>query len=599
MSDVDEVKSRLNIVDIINASVPLKKAGRNFKGLCPFHNEKTPSFMVSPDRQTFHCFGCGKGGSVIDFVMEYEHTDFLEALETLAEKAGVKLERRNIDTPESKIRNQLYEVNHLASEYYHYILTNHTLGEKARQYLKNRGVSEKTIKTFMLGYSPNGWESLKKYLNMKGYDNTVLSTAGLTVPSQRGGYDRFRGRVMFTLKDHRGNVAGFSGRLLDSDTKDLPAGRQEAKYINTSETPIYNKSQMLFGLDIVKNNILKSGEAIIMEGEFDVITSYQAGISNAVAIKGSALTEGHVRLMRRFTEKLLFALDSDAAGDAASRRGFEIAEKAGMEIKVVLMPSGKDPDEAIREDATEFKKAIKKAVPIYDFYLKSAVSRFDVDTASGKKKITEEIFPILSGIDNPVVRAHYIRKTAESLEVPEQAVAEGVRKAVHRLSVLSSEKITASADQKNTKDRLEMYILALILQGNQQDFIEDLTEKSLVDEFKNPGIKRIIRELIGYLSKENVFLIKDFADSLAPELLSIYDEAVLWDLSDFADNQEQHLKEWMKIIREFRKQVLKEKIRQETIMLKSKQQDEKSEEADKINQTLTGLTRDLRALEKI
>ena len=280
---------------------------------------------------SFAVANCGKGGSVIDFVMENERVDFVEALTSLAEKAGVKLERRMADTPEAKLKEKIIAANHLASEYYHYLLTKHVIGEKARSYLKNRGVTEKTITSFSLGYSANSWDGLLKYLKKKGFDESLLDQAGLIVSSHRGGYDRFRGRVMFTLKDHRGNVVGFSGRLLDPDAK-------EAKYINTSETLVYSKSNVLYGLDVTKAAIQKEGEAIVMEGEFDVISSFQAGVGNAVAIKGSALTEGHVNLLRRFADRLILSLDSDVAGDAAARRGIEIADRAGLDLRVASMP---------------------------------------------------------------------------------------------------------------------------------------------------------------------------------------------------------------------------------------------------------------------
>jgi DNA primase len=274
MTDIDEIKSRLNIVDIIGKTVKLKKTGRNFKGLCPFHNEKTPSFIVSPDRQIFHCFGCGKGGTVFDFIMEYQHVDFAEALEDLAHLAGVKLTRGISTTPEGNLREKLYAVNHLSSEFYHYILTKHTLGEKGLLYLKNRGITDKSIKTFSLGYSPNSWDGLYKFLRKKGYEDDLIEKAGLVSRMEhpreggRGYYDRFRGRVMFTLKDHRGNVVGFAGRVLDPSTS---SGQvlQEAKYINTSETPVYVKSNVLYALDVTKDAIQKANEAVIMEGELD------------------------------------------------------------------------------------------------------------------------------------------------------------------------------------------------------------------------------------------------------------------------------------------------------------------------------------------
>jgi len=383
MSDIDEVKNRLNIVDIVGERVSLKKAGRNFKGLCPFHHEKTPSFMVSPERATFHCFGCGKGGSVIDFVMEYEHIDFVESLEQLAGRAGVTLTKRYGDSPEQKLKEKMYEVNQLTSEFYQYMLTNHHVGKKALLYLKNRGISDKSIKIFGLGYSPNSWDALSLFLKKKKYDERILDQAGLTVKGNRGSYDRFRGRVMFTLRDHRGKVVGFSGRVLDPTGKGLPAGRQEAKYINTSETPVYVKSNVLYGLDVTKGAIAKSGEAILMEGELDLISSFQEGVGNVVAIKGSALTEGHVHLLKRFTKTLVFCLDSDIAGDAASRRGIDISEREGLEMKAIIIPSGKDPDDAVREDPIAFKKAVSAAIPIYDFFLTSIKKRFDMTSASG------------------------------------------------------------------------------------------------------------------------------------------------------------------------------------------------------------------------
>src|SRR3989339_1216632 len=384
MGDADEVKSKLNIIDIINEKVPLKKAGRNFKGLCPFHNEKTPSFMVSPDRQVFHCFGCGKGGSVIDFVMEYEHMEFPEALEELAERAGVTLTKRKSETPERKLKETLFEINHLASEFYHYILTKHRLGEKALLYLRNRGITDKSIRTFSLGYSPNNWEGVYRFLKKKQYDDKMLEKAGLVLSGNSGMYDRFRGRLMFTLCDHKGNVVGFSGRVLDPAIK-------EAKYINTSETPVYSKSNVLYGLDVTHDAIVKAGEAILMEGEIDLISSFQVGISNVVAIKGSALTEGHVHLLKRYTERVIFALDADMAGDKAARRGIDVAEGVGLDMRVAIMPGGKDPDEAAREDEVGLKKALKNAIPIYDYFIESAKKRFDLTSAFGKQKASEEL----------------------------------------------------------------------------------------------------------------------------------------------------------------------------------------------------------------
>jgi DNA primase len=567
MSDIDEIKARINIADVIGKHVTLKKAGRNFKALCPFHSEKTPSFIVSPERQMFKCFGCGKGGSVIDFVMEYEHVDFVEALESLADMAGVKLERRPADSPEAKLKQKIYEANHLASEYYRFILTKHASGDRARRYLKKRGVTDKIIETFALGYAPHSWDNLHTYLRKKGYDEGLLEQAGLVIRRQETGdrgqgfYDRFRGRIMFTLKDHRGNVVGFSGRLLDPDGKDLPAGRQEAKYINTSETPVYIKSNVLYGLDITKEAIKKAEEAIIVEGEFDVISPFQEGVANVVAIKGSALTDGHVRLLKRFTDRLVFALDSDIAGDTASRRGIEIADAAGMDMRVVTLPEGKDPDDAVRANAGNFKKAVKEAVPVYDYFIASAKSRFDIATSYGKRKASDELLPVLAKIENPVVQAHYVKKLAEALDVSETSVTDGMRKAT---GVTSKRADTDEAPKKNLSrpEKLETYVLALILQGKTAEWLEELREHVAAGDFAQPAVRTIFSHLETFVRGKRVFLLKDFADSLPQELTPTLDDAYLWDMSELADDEETFVREWTVALKELRRAILKRKMRE-------------------------------------
>lgn len=602
MSDVDEIKSRLNIVDYISKYVKLKRAGRNFKGLCPFHGEKTPSFVVSPDRQIFHCFGCAKGGTIFDFAMEMHHIDFPEALEDLAQLAGVKLSHRPTNTPDGNLKEQLYAVNHLASEFYHYILTKHALGKKGLLYFKNREITDKSIKTFSLGYSPNSWDALYKFLRKKGYEEELLEKAGLVIRMDRprdgrGYYDRFRGRVMFTLKDHRGNVIGFAGRVLDPEAK-------EAKYINTQETPVYIKSSNLYALDVTRDAIQREKEAIIMEGELDVISSFQAGISNVVAIKGSALTEGHVRLLRRYTERIAFALDSDMAGDAAARRGIEIADTAGLDMRVVAIPSGKDPDEAARENPGLLKKAIKEATPVYDYFLSSAVKRYDVLTAYGKKKISEELMPVLVKIENPVVRNHYVKKVAETIGTSEDAIDDSMRRFVRGQPEKRNEPGASShtAEISTRPEKLEIYLLALLLQGKTVDLFEDLQDGGLLPEFSHPAVHKIIDHLVTYLSinegeveGKKIFLIRDFADKLPPELLPTLDEAFLWDVAEAMDDEEIFTREWLQSTREFRRLILRRKISELT--RGATEDDSKAKNSD-TQQQLKQLTDMLRGLEK-
>lgn len=592
MSDIDEIKSRLNIVDVVGERVKLTKAGRNFKGLCPFHSEKTPSFMVSADRQIFKCFGCGRGGSVIDFVMEYEHLDFLEALEDLADKAGVKLTRRAADTPQAKLKEKLYEVNHLASEYYHYLLTKHALGEKARLYLKNRGISDKSIKTFTLGYSPNSWDGLYKFLTKKGYEGELLEKAGLVLPSAKrpsgaaGFYDRFRGRVMFTLKDHRGNVVAFAGRVLDPLVK-------EAKYINTSETPVYVKGNVLYGLDVTKAAIQKEGEAVVMEGELDVVSSFQAGIANVVAIKGSALTEAHVSLLKRFCERLVFALDADVAGDAAARRGIEVAEKAGLDMRVVTLPGGKDPDEAARENPGLLKKAIKDAQPIYDYFLASALKRFDVSTAFGKKKIGEELIPTVAKIENPIVQGHYVRTLAATLGVSEETVSESVarqKRGAPPKGTAQEERELAA--RRTRQEKIELHILALMLQGKTVELAEELREEVPHGAFSSLPIRRVVERLHAFLRTNKQFFIKEFIDSLASELVPAADEAMLWDVSEIVASEDVLVAEWHHALDELKKILIKKEIQ-----LVSAQVGRGDTATDTDHKRLNELTAKLKALE--
>ena len=589
MGDADEVKSKLNIIEVIGEKVTLKKAGRNFKGLCPFHSEKTPSFMVSPDRQVFHCFGCGKGGSVIDFVMEYEHMEFPEALEELAERAGVTLTRKKSDSPERKLKETLFEINHLASEFYHYVLTKHPLGEKALLYLRNRGITDKSIRTFSLGYSPNTWESLYQFLKKKQYSDMMIEKAGLVLPGNRGMYDRFRGRLMFTLKDQKGNVVGFSGRVLDPTVK-------EAKYINTSETPVYSKSNVLYALDVTHEAIVKAGEAILMEGEIDVISSFQVGVSNVVAIKGSALTEGHVHLLKRYTERVIFALDADMAGDKAARRGIDVGEGVGLDMRVAIMPVGKDPDEAAREDEIGLKKALKNAIPIYDYFIQSVQKRFDVTSAFGKQKASEELLPILSKIENGIVQGHYIKKTAEAFGVSEEIIVDGIKKVKRPIEMVRgrTEGTNESSFSISGPERLELYMLGLLLQGDTKKLYADFLQVATIASLKHMGVRRVMEQIESYSKQDTAFVVSEFAQTLPKELLPVLDEAYLWDISAIADDSETYQKEWNKTLKEVQKSIIRRSMRDVTEKIKSS----KEEDTQALQQELVKLTVEFTALEK-
>ena len=360
---------------------------------------------------------------------------------------------------------------------------------------------------------------------------------------------------------------------------------------------MYVKSNVLYGLDVTRGAIQKENEAIVMEGELDVISSFQAGIGNAVAIKGSALTEGHVHLLRRYCERLVFALDSDMAGDAASRRGIEIAERAGFDMRVATIPGGKDPDEAARANPVALKKALKDAPPMYDYFLASAAGRFDRTSAFGKKKISEELLPLIAKIDNAIVQGHYVRKLADLLGVGEETVTESlgqVTRAMRQGVVMGEQSIPAKAGTRR-EQKLESYLLALLLQGKTADLYEDLAESVTPADFAELAVRRILEELGTYLSGNTVFLVKDFVDALPRELHPAFDEAFLWDLTDIAEDEEHYSREWHESVREFRRLLLKRKIQELTTKMRTPAA---APDADALREDLKDLTRALQALEK-
>lgn len=590
MSDIDDVKQKIAISEYVGRYVKLSKAGKNFKGLCPFHSEKTPSFMVNPERGTFHCFGCGKGGSVFDFAMEYHRIDFREALESLADEAGIILTKSSASNEKDKQKELLYEINALAAEYYQYIFSTHDLGQKARQYVSGRGISQKVATTFQIGYSPNSWDALRSFLLKKGYHEKTLEDAGLAIASARGGYDRFRGRLMFPQKDFRGRVVGFSGRLLDPNPK-------EAKYINTSETLVYIKGSLLYGLDVTKDAIKKEGPALLVEGEFDLLSLFQAGYSNVVAIKGSALTEGHIHILKRFTDTLIFALDSDVAGDTASRRGIALADSTGFDMKVARMPSGKDPDEAVRSNAPAVGLAIKQAEPIYDFLMRSSLSRFDIQTPSGKKKAGDELLPIFAAIENTIVQAHYIKQLAKKLDVSEDAIGQGIRK-ILRSHFIVSKSTDIDKGEKVKKSRIELlesYLLAIALQGKTKELLEEHVPSDGMIQIVSPFIAAVFSRLQKAVADTNVFFASDFGNMLPSELMPVFEEAMLADLSEFIDEEGKVIEQWEKTIRELQKMNLREQI----TVLSQKASDEALTENERsdISEKLSALTKKRKELE--
>ena len=448
MSVVDEIKDRLDIVEVIQSYVPLKKAGRNYKGLCPFHAEKTPSFVVFPDTGTWHCFGaCGTGGDVFSFIMQQENLDFGEALQTLARRAGVELEPRSPQAAEAEKRlDLLRQINQAAATYFHHLLFNSDEAARARAYLEKRGLNRQTIDRFQVGYSLDLWDGLLRYLTSKGYAPADLHEVGLIIEREDGSghYDRFRGRVVFPIRDHRGRVLGFGGRIL---------GDGVPKYLNSPQTPLFDKSSVLFGLDQAKAGIRTAGEAVIVEGYMDVLMAHQHGINNVVAQMGTALTEAQLRLLKRHTQQFVLALDSDVAGDQATLRGLDVArqvidhevvpvptpqglirfeDRLAADIRIVSLPPGRDPDEVILESPSRWVQLIAQAKPVMDYYFDALTADLDLATAKGKADAVRALGPLIAGIGDRVQRTHYLQQLARMVQVDERSLWQQIRQTAGR-----------------------------------------------------------------------------------------------------------------------------------------------------------------------
>lgn len=573
MSDLDQIKSKIDIVSLISEYVPLKKTGTNFKGLCPFHSEKTPSFVVSSERQIWHCFGgCQDGGDIFKFIMRIENLDFPEALKMLAKKAGVTLTSK-YSSQTTDLKEKIYQVNSLAAEYYHYILTKHDLGQKARDYLTNRLITTNSLTVFSLGYAPSSWDSLSRFLLKKNYTYADLEIAGLVSRSSSGKYfDRFRGRLMFPLKDHYGQILGFAGRLLDPDAK-------EAKYINTSETPVYIKGNLLYGLDVAKDAIKKTEQAVIVEGEIDMIQSFQSGVKQTVAIKGSALTEGQVNLLKRYTQNINLALDADFAGNEAVHRGIQTADAAGLDIRVVVFGDAKDPDELIKLDPDLWRKAVEKSIPFYDYVINSALSKYDSKTATGAKQIVAECSKFLAPIDNLVVRSHYLKKLASALNVDTDTLENQIDKEFRKLKLsLPNSLVTPSATPASSLSRQETisrYLLSLLLQSKKpQNYVILFSERLGQTDFSSPALGQIFAQLCEFTKTVPQFSLNAFVDSLPSEYSPLIDELCLVDLPVNPEDDGLVLEEVTKLVWELRELSLRSKLKEITgeIKLASEEQ---------------------------
>lgn len=438
VSVIDDIKARLDIVELVQSYIRLQKAGMNWKAPCPFHSEKTPSFVVSPSRQIWHCFGCGKGGSHIDFIMEIEGLEFRDALELLAKRAGIQLRRE--DPRLRSERSRIYQLLEDATKLYEATL-HRTPAPGARiapelAYLKKRGLTDETVKQFRIGYAPDSWDFAAKFLKQKGYSDIELEKAGLAVKSEQGSfYDRFRNRIIFPIRDASGRVVAFGGRIYDElkdpQSPSLKAIQEGgAKYINSPQTLVYDKSRVLYGFDHAKDAIRRANTVVIVEGYMDCVMSHQAGVLNTVAVSGTALTPDQLRILKRLANTIVSSFDRDAAGELATKRSLDLATAFDFERKAAVLPDGlKDPADAVKQDPALWQRIVQEAKPIVAFFLERALAKHDAKTAEGRKAIAAVVLPEIKVLTSEVERAHWVQTLSRAIGIEEDALWRELKKA--------------------------------------------------------------------------------------------------------------------------------------------------------------------------
>jgi len=622
MDIVEEIKQRLDIVDLIGSYVTLQKAGHNYKGLCPFHQEKTPSFIVFPDTQTWHCFGaCSTGGDIFSFIMRYENLDFRGALRVLAERAGISL--RPLSEQERERQQQierLRRINAIAAEYYHQTLLASDAARYARNYLKERGVAPETITAFQIGYAPDAWHALQEHLQSQGFSVESGLEAGLLVQSDRGRiYDRFRKRIIFPIRDVRGYVVGFGGRAL---------GDGEPKYINTPQTLLFDKGSILYGIHLARDTIRETGTVVLVEGYMDVIIPHQFGFHNLVAVMGTALTEAHINVLRPITQTLILAFDPDEAGRRAVERSVETArthlstqaipvptpsgiltfeEKLEAEIRILTLPEGLDPDEVVRSNPSHWEELVTQALPVAEYLTNRVLDEEDVRTAKGKRRAAERLLPIFATIVNPVERSHYVQQLARRIQVDERLLFEDLERLRRRKRRSRSNQPshkdpaqqTATGQGIDSHTKLEIHCLQLLLRAPQL-----LSDEPFVNLIANSLLNESHRQLLEQL-RQVVNLIGSAQPTLE-EILSELDsetkqrvESLLHTRQSYPDLPPEMIREDLaKSSTRLRKSYLTHLIGELRFVQQDAQQEGDRETILQLNQTIKQLTQEYREIER-
>jgi len=505
---LDDVQSANDIVEIVSGYIPLKRAGKDYKALCPFHNEKTPSFMISPQKQIFHCFGCGVGGDVINFVMKYERIEFVEAVRMLSERAGIILPAfEKTDKAVSK-KEKIYALNAFAAEIYNRLLFKEKNADIGRRYIKDRGLSSGTCEQFLVGYAPNSWDFMLSSAHKAGYSDRELFDAGLIIEKQgKSGtfYDRFRDRIVFPVWNTQNKITGFSARVLDGS---LP------KYVNTPDTIVYNKSKLLYGLNAAKDAVIEQGYIVVCEGHVDFLTLFQAGIKNVCASQGTAFTSFHARLFKRYTDKVIVSFDSDSAGESATLRSCEIFIEEGLSVKILVLPKGYDPDSYVKEHGAEsFTELISQAHDLFDFKLEILMRKIDYSSLHGKSRIAENMFETIARLPSAISASECVKKLAEKLQISEEATWLEFRKKK------TGKKASRETQEEKTVISVppwERDYIALVMEDHR--CLDAMGVIIAVSDFSNVHLRKILENIIN-LRNDNKLNYSTLTNSLEDQEL--------------------------------------------------------------------------------
>lgn len=530
-SAAEQIKARLSITDVVQSYIKIQKAGANFKACCPFHNEKSPSFIVSPARDSWHCFGCSKGGDSISFVMEIEGVEFPEALQILASRAGIELKHE--DPRLVSERSRLLKLMETATLFYETQLKNEA---RAQEYLAGRGLTSMTLKDFRIGYAPDEWEAVVAHLEERKFTSAEIEKSGLAIPSERTGkiYDRFRGRAMFPISDAAGRVVGFSGRILPFATKTQKADTEPAKYINSPQTLLYDKSRVLFGFDKAKNFIRQENSCVLVEGQMDVVMSHQAGVKNAVAVSGTALTPYHLTIIKRLADKVVTAFDMDPAGGMATKRGVDLALREGFEVRVAVIHGGKDPADLVRDDPAHWQKVAAETKHIIDYYLEMLVQKYNGDLRELRKRTGELVLPYIGMLASEMERAHWVGEVARRVGLKEEPIWEELKRLNSLRGVVPSVPVHAPTGEVrpvvvSTRKRLLEERIVGLLAWKGSEFAKNIgVSAEVFSEDLRPifaaaisGVTESHRDHLNRLALQAELLYNETTHDLADELTSL------------------------------------------------------------------------------